>query len=69
MKNYNVYFEIFGKKMKVKVMANSAYDAQLKIKEKVLFHKIEEDKNDIFNQSVEILDSIINFLDNKKTKG
>ena len=66
MKNYTVYFEIYGKKMKAKVWAKSITDAKTQIKEKIKFHKMVEDDTDIFNQSTDIIDSIINILSNKR---
>lgn len=43
MNTYTVYFEIYGKKMKAKVKAASPYEAQVKIKDKVVFHKVKKD--------------------------
>ena len=42
MKTWVVYFEIFGKKMKTEVRADSFYAAQCKVKDKIIFHKTEE---------------------------
>lgn len=39
MKTWTVYFEIFGKKMKTDVEADSFYAAQCKVKDKIIFHK------------------------------
>jgi hypothetical protein len=41
MKTYKVYFEIFGKKMKVEIKAKSKQQAEEIIKSKIIFHKIE----------------------------
>ena len=38
--NYEVYFEIYGKKMKVTINANSEHDAKHLIMGKIVFHKI-----------------------------
>ena len=38
-KNYSVYFEIYGKKMKAKVLAESMTEAQQKVKDKIIIHK------------------------------
>jgi hypothetical protein len=38
---YTVYFEIYGKKLKVSIDANSPEDAKYKIMGKIKFHKIE----------------------------
>jgi len=42
MKTYNVYFEIFGKKMKVEIKAKSKLQAEEIVKSKIIFHKIED---------------------------
>jgi hypothetical protein len=41
-RSWDVYFEIFGKKMKTTVRADSFYAAQCKVKDKIIFHKTEE---------------------------
>lgn len=68
VKNYHVYFEIYGKKMRTTVMAISKEEAENKIKDKITFHKTEVDKGDYFNQSMDLLDNIIDVLDKKATK-
>lgn len=65
-KNYSVYFEIYGKKMKAIVMAESINDAQAKVKDKIIFHKTIADKKDYFNKSVDALNNIMGILDGKK---
>ena len=40
MKNYNVFFEAFGKKYQMKVDAENKFDAEQAIKDKIIFHKI-----------------------------
>ena len=42
MKQYTIYFELFGKKMKTTIEANSEVEAKNKLKEKIIFHKIDE---------------------------
>ena len=42
MKEYTIYFKIFGKKMKTTIYADSISEAKNKLKEKIIFHKIEE---------------------------
>lgn len=42
MKTWTVYFELFGKKMKTEVQADSYYAAQCKVKDKIVFHKVIE---------------------------
>lgn len=49
MKTWVVYFEIFGKKMKTEVQADSFYAAQCKVKDKIIFHKTEEKPGSEFN--------------------
>lgn len=62
MKNYTVYFEIYGKKMKTKVLAETKKDAENQIKSKIKFHKVVKDKNDDFNKATDMMDSIISKL-------
>lgn len=40
MKTYQVYFEIYGKKLKTSVLAKNENQAKEIIKEKIVFHKI-----------------------------
>jgi hypothetical protein len=48
MKEYIVWFEIYGKKLKTTLWAYSVDDAYTRIREKIIFHKIQEvPKNDI----------------------
>ena len=42
---YEIYFEVYGKKMKVKVSAQTEKDAKQKVKDKIIFHKIEVDNS------------------------
>lgn len=64
-KNYTVFFELFGKKMKTKVLASSSSSAIDKIKEHIIFHKIELSKDDYFNKASGLLDDIFTSLENK----
>lgn len=41
MKSYTVYFELFGRKMKTTVEAESAIKAKEIIKSKIVFHDVE----------------------------
>jgi hypothetical protein len=66
MKNYTVYFEIFGKKMKTKILAESKENAEQQIKDKIIFHKVVVDEQDEFNKAVNILDSINDILSKNK---
>lgn len=52
MKQYTIYFEIFGKKMKTTIYADSIADAKNKLKEKIIFHKIEENNPIDFLQNL-----------------
>lgn len=66
MKNHTVYFEIFGKKMRTNILAESENDAKLKIQNKIIFHKIVVPADDEFNQIVDFFDSFIDSLKGKK---
>lgn len=62
MKNYTVYFESFGKKMKTTILAESEQDAKKEVLNKIVFHKIELKKEDEFNQCVDMMDKFNEFL-------
>ncbi len=49
LKTWIVKFELYGKKMKTEVQADSQYTAQLKIKDKIVFHEIVEKSADPFS--------------------
>jgi two-component SAPR family response regulator len=59
IKTYEVFFELFGKKMKTKVKARYPNEAKEIIKNTIIFHKITEEKfadlDDIFKNINEIL--------------
>ena len=62
MKDFIVYFELYGKKMKATVKAFNEDGAKLIIKDKIIFHKVEEVKkqskddfiNDLMNAAKDI---------------
>lgn len=66
MKNYDVYFEIFGKKMKTTILAETMTEAKQKVINKIKWHKVVETPQDEFNQSIDMLDDIIDILGGKK---
>ena len=54
MRNFKVYFELYGKKMTTTIQAENMTTAQQKVKDSIKFHKtvpIDEDKdwNDILD--------------------
>jgi len=62
MRNYKVYFEIYGKKILVKVTAKSEEQAKEKVINNLKFNKIEKDEKNYFNKSMDLLDDIIDKL-------
>lgn len=44
MNTYTIWFEIYGKKMRVDIHADSEEAAKAKLRDKIKFHKIEEQK-------------------------
>lgn len=42
MKNYKIYFEIYGKKMQTTVLAKNEHDAMDSVKNKIKFIKVFE---------------------------
>lgn len=65
MKNYTIYFEIYGKKLKTTVMSENEEKAKEFVKSKVIFHKVENSKDE-FNQSIDMIDDMLNFLGGEK---
>lgn len=50
MKTYTIYFELYSKKMKTDIIAESAKEAKKLIIDKIIWHKIEpKNDNDVFN--------------------
>jgi cupin superfamily acireductone dioxygenase involved in methionine salvage len=66
MKNFDVYFEIYGKKMKVTVFAENEEKAKEMVKDSISFHKVVYKKEDEFNQVIEMMDSVIDALQKKR---
>lgn len=60
-KDYTVYFEIYGKKLKVIILAESESEARQLVKDKIIFHKIEKTKS-AFNECVNSMEDILNIL-------
>ncbi len=67
MRNYTVYFEIYGKKMKVKVPARSMTEAQDTVRNKIIFHKTVAD-DDEWNKAVDIMGKIDGIIKKKSKK-
>ena len=61
MRNFDVYFELYGKKMKARVMAENENDAKKEVEKKIIFHKVEKQKEE-FNESMDILNKFLNIL-------
>ena len=61
MRNFDVYFEIYGKKMKVRILAETENDAKKEVEKKIIFHKVEKPKEE-FNDSMDIFDNILNIM-------
>lgn len=62
MKDYTVYFEIYGKKMKVTVKAFNEEGAKLIVKNQIKFHKVEDSTMDALKKT---FGDIIDFLGKK----
>ena len=65
MKIYKIYFEIFGKKMKYEVEAESKNDAINKLKNKISIIKINEGVNDELNEGInddDVLENLKNMF-------
>ncbi len=53
MKNYWVYAELFGRKVKIKVFAKSEDEAKQKVKDIIIIHKLEVAPDDEFNDIID----------------
>jgi len=62
MKEYDVYFEIFGKKLKTTILAKSIDDAKQKIIAKIKWHKIIEKPNDEINRNKDTFENLMNIF-------
>jgi len=63
MKTYTVYFELFGKKMKYEVNADSERDAMEKIKSKIIFYKVKEVSRFTGDKEIDdIMEKLFKFL-------
>lgn len=58
-REYTIYFEIFGKRMKTDIIAESEAEAIQKLKNKIEVIKIEP-KKDEFNAGMNLIDGILN---------
>jgi hypothetical protein len=65
-RNYTIYFEAFGRKMKTVVLAENREEAKQKLLEKVVIHDMTCDKKDYFNKAMEFMDDIIDTLGKMK---
>jgi hypothetical protein len=63
MKEFTVYFELFGKKMKITIFAENESTAKELIRGKIIFHKIE--RKDFFNRDKSGFDFIMDLLTKK----
>jgi 1-deoxy-D-xylulose 5-phosphate reductoisomerase len=63
-KNFDVYFEIYGKKMKCVVLSENEEQAKEFVKNKIIFHKIQK-SNDKFNEVMDVLNDFAEFLNSK----
>lgn len=52
MKTYKIYFEVYGKKMKTVINANSEAEAKELVKNKIKFIKIEPENNIDFLKNI-----------------
>ena len=59
MRNYTVYFELFGKKMKTTLIAKNEEEAKEIIKNKIKFYKVEKKSDDNFNDFVDIMEDFL----------
>lgn len=65
MKNYDIYFEMYGRKMKTTILAENEEKAKEAVLNKIIFHKVQVSKDD-FNDIIDLMDGIIDNLKNIK---
>lgn len=61
MRNFDVYFELYGKKMKARVMAENEEGAKKEVQNKIIFHKVENPKEE-FNEVMDMMDKMNDIL-------
>ena len=64
-RNWTVYFEIGGKKMKMKVIADSYYDAIKVMKDKIKIHKVDLEPEDESSKSSDVFNSLMDIFNMK----
>lgn len=62
MKNYDVYFELYGKRMKTTILAENEEKAKEIVRGKITFHKVVLKPKDEFNYMIDMIDAFINGL-------
>lgn len=68
MKNHDVFFEIGGKKMRTRVLADNAEQAKQKVIDKLIFHRVEVPKDEPFNQCMDVMEKFMDLMDSIGTK-
>lgn len=66
MRNYELYFEFFGRNMRTTILAESEEDAKQKLISRLSIHKVVTKPYDLFNVTMEGLEAIERALDQKK---
>jgi len=62
MTTYLVYFELYGKKMRVTIRTKSPEQAEEILRGKIVIHRIEEDPHDEFKEAVGLLKKMSNLV-------
>ena len=66
MKNYDVYFEIYGKRLKTTILAENEEKAKEIVRNKIVFHKVVLKQKEEFNQIDDMFKNIMDVLGGKK---
>lgn len=61
-KKYDVYFELYGHKMKTSVFAETESQAMNVVRNKIKFNKVYADPNNTFNQADSKVDELMNIF-------
>lgn len=70
MKTYDVFFEVFNKKLKTQILAESESDVKNIVRNKIIFHKITEvvDEDNYNGGDDEVFNNLLNIFNLKLPK-
>lgn len=66
MKNYEVFFEIYGKRLKTTILAESEEKAREAVRNEIVFHKVVLKPVDIFDKNYDMFTNLMDIIEGKK---